>query len=361
MNPDISAALQEVEKDMQEEELKKSIIVTYSAISLTEFLKQDIPPIEYLVSDLLQRNGKTMISATANVGKSIFLQNLSLCMAQGKENYLERFTIKQAKVLYLDLEMGNSALFERFKIMCEDSKADNLIVKYMPSMDLMKPERRIELESIIEEHNIEVVILDPLGNAWCGDENNRQSVGELTAYMNELISRFNVSIIVAHHWRKATKDFKQGGGMAAGSYGWGAWVDNHVTMSGESDSITIACDKSRNCAKFSPFRAKLNIEGLWMEYSGDYDIKFTQSTLVTLYEALQQEYGKDVPVAEMAKYAKANNICSRNTINNLIQKDADSGFPVFEMKLDGKKRILTTKELRAEDYEQQEDLFTSQE
>ena len=76
-----------------------------------------------------------------------------------------------------------------------------------------------------EELNVQVLILDPLGNAWAGDESKQELVGQLTAYFNTLIDKFGISILVVHHWRKATREFKSGGQMAAGSYKWSAWLD----------------------------------------------------------------------------------------------------------------------------------------
>lgn len=62
-------------------------------VPLSEFVKKDIPSVEYYVTDMVQKYGRTMISAQTNIGKSMFMQNLILAIASGETNFLGRFNI----------------------------------------------------------------------------------------------------------------------------------------------------------------------------------------------------------------------------------------------------------------------------
>ena len=245
---------------------------------LPEFLKLDIPPVEYFVKDILQKNGKAMISAAPNVGKSILVQNMALDISAGIPLFMGKFAVAPARVLYLDLEMGESSLQERFQKMCRTKaiSGENLYLKYLPALNLLDDQSKKLIESWLEELNVQVLILDPLGNAWAGDESKQEQVGQLTAYLNTLIKKFGISILVVHHWRKATKDFKSGGQMAAGSYKWEAWLDTHVTLEGQTSGITVSCHKNRNRPKFSPFLVKLNPDTLSFEFVADYEKNMTR-------------------------------------------------------------------------------------
>ena len=239
---------------------------------LPEFLKLDIPPVEYFVKDILQKNGKAMISAAPNVGKSILVQNMALDIAAGLPLFMGKFAVAPARVLYLDLEMGESALQERFQKMCKAKgiTGENFYLKYLPALNLLEEQGRTLIDEWLKELNVQVLILDPLGNAWAGDESKQEQVGQLTAYLNTLIKKFSISILVVHHWRKATKDFKSGGQMAAGSYKWEAWLDTHVTLEGQSSGVTVSCHKNRNRPKFPPFLVKLNVDNLCFEFVADF-------------------------------------------------------------------------------------------
>lgn len=286
-------------------------------ISLPEFMKKDIPPIEYYISGLLPKKGKGMISAQANIGKSMLAQNLALAMTCGKGEFLEKFGISPARVLYLDLEMGESALKERFQKMCaqENLRAENLYVKYLPSINLMEKDDRKLCERWLADLEIEVFIIDPLGNAWFGNENAKEEVSQLTGYLNGLIGKYGLSILVIHHWRKVTKEHKTGGQMAAGSYWWEAWLDCHLTLEGTIKSSTFSCQKTRNMPRFNPFLAKVNEEILWFEYLADYEKKFDEDTLIKLFET----FGSDkVAIPKLIKEAKEQKVCSEKTVRKLI-------------------------------------------
>lgn len=323
-------------------ELKREI-PQLPPVSLPDFLTKDIPPTEYYAGGLLSKQGKTMISAQANIGKSIFVQNLSIALASGKTKFLDKFDVTPARVLYLDLEMGESALMQRFQIFCKDEPAavSDLFIKYIPDADFLTKEFQDILESWLISLNINVLVIDPLSNAWSGDENDKQQVQVLTTYLNTLIAKYKLSILVVHHWRKGTKDFKTGGEMAAGSYKWAAWLDYHVTLSGAPESITVACEKSRHGMRFKPFIAKINTETLHFEYITDFEITFTQDTLAQLFN----DIGTDrVAIPDLIKYAKEKKKGSESTIRKLIREST-----VFEVEKTQKVHYLVKKATETQD------------
>ncbi len=294
-------------------------------LSLPEFFSRDIPPVEYYVTNILQKKGKAMLSAQTNVGKSIFAQNLALAMTTGQTKFLNRFEVTQARVLYLDLEMGDAPLKERFQTMTAKDRlvANNLFVKHLSNFDLNETDDQQLLGKWLADLKIEVLILDPIGNAWAGDENNKQEVGKLTGYLNSLIDQYNISILVVHHWRKTTRDFRRGGEMAAGSYKWAAWLDHHITLEGTPKSLTVSCQKSRHSARFEPFLIKLNTETLWLEFLADYEKKFKEEDLVKLFDTFQADR---VAIPDLLKRAKEQNMGSKDTVRKLINES--KGFCV---------------------------------
>ncbi len=289
-------------------------------LALSDFLKKDIPPLEYYVEGIIQKKGKGMISAAPNIGKSIFVQNMALDMASGNALFMNKFAVSPARVLYLDLEMGESALQERFRKMCKSRSLNtsNLFLKYIPQLDLLNDDNKEIIEQWLFDLKAEVLILDPLGNAWCGKENEQEQVRQVTSYLNTLIEKFGIAILVVHHWRKATKEFRTGGQMAAGSYVWEAWLDCHVTLEGQSSSgKTVSCHKNRNRSKFSPFLAKLNEDSLCFEYITDYQKKHDESTLERLFATFNADR---VSIPELIKRAKEQKVCSETTVRKLIDE-----------------------------------------
>lgn len=237
-------------------------------------------------------------------------------------------------VLYLDYEMGDSAIKERSDKMCPAEKGveppSNLFVKHILKGDLLDETFQKTVESWIVEFGINILMIDPLGNAWSGDENKKQEVDKLTLYLNTLIEKYKIAIVAAHHFRKATKGFTSGGEMAAGSYKWSAWLDNHITLQNNlKGGITISCEKSRYRVKFERFLAKINPDTLTFEFVSDFERKYTDATLIKLFEHFNSAR---VAIPELIEYAKTIGNGSHSTIRKLIRESDtlavdDSGLP----------------------------------
>ncbi len=303
-------------------------------MQLLEFLSQNIPPVEYYIGESLMKQGKTIISAMPNIGKSILAQNLAIALTTGQTKFLGKFSVEQARVLYLDLEMGDSLLKERFQAMVkkDNLEAQGLYVKHLPYFDLLDKAHQQKLEEWIFDKKINVLIIDPIGSAWFGDENKKEEVQRLTTFLNILIDKHKISVVLIHHWRKSTNDFKSGGEMAAGSYKWTAWIDNHITLEGLSTSCTISCQKARSSIRFKSFLLKLNIETFEFEFLRDLEKKFTEETLEELFDTFNSD---KVAIPDLIKRAKEKNMGSHDTIRNLIKNSKS-----FTVDKSGKKHYL---------------------
>ena len=211
--------------------------------------------------------------------------------------------------------MGEAALQQRLIKMGEKTNLNNFYVQSLYGWDMLDKTYQVALEDFIIDKKIQIIGFDPLGSVWNGYENKRESVKQLTDYFDSLLDRFSVSIILTHHWRKMTKEFKEGGEMAAGSYGWEKWLDNHVTIAGEEPSLILACQKNRNQKKWERILIGLNEENLSFEFKADFQNvkKFTEEDLLGLFNSFRVEKVTQKDLIERGK-----NMCSKSTILNLI-------------------------------------------
>lgn len=298
--------------------------------TLAAFVQRDIPPVEFWVDGIVQKKGKTIISASTNIGKSIFIQNLALAMTTGATSFLKKFEVKPGRVLLLDLEMGESAVKDRLVAMCKKDglTTENLFIKALPSFDIEVDQNFATLKKWILELKIDVVIIDHLSNVWSGAENDSEEVGRLTKRFNTLIDETGASVVLIHHHRKSSKDHEKAavGERAAGSYRFTGWVDVHVCLQGQPSSVTISCEKSRNQKRFESFIAQINPETLSFEYLTDFEPQFGDETLEKLYNAIGNPAEAKVrdlcDKAEELKKAGENGMCSKTTVRKLLEKSA---------------------------------------
>jgi hypothetical protein len=282
--------------------------------SLAKFLKRDIPPVEYWIKNIIKKQGRTIISAATNKGKSIFAQHISLAIAMGMDSFLGQFKTEKANVLYLDFEMGESVLHERFNKMTSIvGVPDNLYVKFMLGKNLQNEQTKECLEKWITDLGAKLLVIDPIGSAWTGDENSKQEVAILTSYFDSLIDKYGLSI---HHWRKASKDSKSGGAMAAGSYKWEAGVDHHITLDGEIKHMILSCEKSRTGPKFEKMIIGLNPDTILFEFIGKCKGKYTVEDVVRIFKEMGQE---KVSMPALIKYSKEHNGPGKDKIRAIVR------------------------------------------
>jgi len=286
--------------------------------SVRDLLGRNIPPVEYWVKGVVQKEGRTLISAPTNQGKSIFALQLCMSVATGCETFMGVFGVEKANVLYLDWEMGERPVNARLKKMTGAlGIPENLYIKFMQGKDILDLKIKGQIEKWLQTLGIKLLVIDPIGNAWFGDENTKQEVVTLTSYLDTLISKFGISYVMVHHHRKAIKGQQQGGQMAAGSYKWEGGVDHHVTIDGKDmDHVMVGCAKDRTGQKFEKSMFKLNLETMLLEYVGDCKSKYTDEVVVRLIKEMGQS---EVSTPELIDYSKKHDGPGESKIREIIK------------------------------------------
>ncbi|MFC1809815.1 AAA family ATPase, partial [Candidatus Omnitrophota bacterium] len=308
--------------------------------NLDEFLSLDVTPPGFYVDQILQEEGRTLVSGKRATLKTFVLMNMCLAISSGEGLFLDKFCMKPCRILYCDFEVGKRSIKARLSIMSQNIKynAENLyIISNLDGIDLSNKEHQVSLEVIIEEFEIKVVVFDTINKTWIGDENKASEVNRLHRYLDSLIEKKKISVVGLRHWRKASKEFKSGGEMMAGSYQWESWCDNHVTLECNSETcVTVKSVKNRNCEAFESFMVKLNPETYVIEYAGDYNKKYT----IDRVEEAVNEFNSNekIQMQELIKKVKDKFGMSKSVLYRLI-KDSEvygttGGKPSYLIKLD---------------------------
>lgn len=279
-----------------------------------ELMNANIPPVEYWVDGIIPKMGKILVSGKSGAGKSILAMNAACAMTSGINEWLGK-SVSPCRVLYMDLEIGVSALRERLtKIIREKGlRADRLFVSPVPSLDLEDENTYKALKEFVSENQIDVVIFDPLGFLWRGNENESHTVRKLLSLFNSLIDEFGVSVVLVHHWRKSTDKSKSGGEMSAGSYIIEGWAEAHVSISGSPGSVAfIKQEKFRHGVPFQPFKTKID-ENLWLVYQGEFSSVCPVEDVIEAFDSFGQPR---VAVKDLAAILPA----SRRTVDSRIQE-----------------------------------------
>ena len=189
--------------------------------TLSQLLKSE-QKIEWCVSDLLKKGGKSCLVGDAGVGKSFFLVQLGWSIASGQSFLGEYEITTPMNVLLLDTELGGGAIDERVKLMKESASADCRKEFYFydaTGVKLTDSSFRKSLIEYIKENQIGVLLLDSIVYLHDLDENAAE-IRSFLIKLDQIISETGCSIFMSHHTSQADPQGKKGGRGHTVLKGW---------------------------------------------------------------------------------------------------------------------------------------------
>jgi len=209
-------------------------------LDIFDILSQDPKETEWYFENLIQKNGRILISALTGVGKSYFALEMAMRMALGKK-FMKWNCKNTARVLYLENEMGFNEVQKRLHSIAKDLSGG----RELPFMDFKiitsdqfdeGPDVNLYCKNtrdIIDEmsEKFDVIFID---NFFCmaslttkdGKENHHQasSIQDVQKWMKEMQKK-GKTIIVLHH---SNKD-----GTVRGTQNLEYEFETHIQLKGE--------------------------------------------------------------------------------------------------------------------------------
>lgn len=189
-------------------------------VQLSEY-KNDPPELpEELITGILRRGHKMLISGSSKAGKSFLLMELCVSIAEGT-NWLG-FPCRQGKVLYVNLEIDPASAINRFLRIYEALKlpmknADRIVVwnlrGHAVPLDKLVP----KLIRRVRDQGFDAIVLDPIYKIITGDENNASEMGHFCNQFDRICTETGCSTIYCHHHSKGAQGAKKAMDRASGS------------------------------------------------------------------------------------------------------------------------------------------------
>jgi hypothetical protein len=175
------------------------------------------------VPDLLCLHELAMIYADPGVGKSLLIVDMAIALMTGRP-WLGFRSTKIARVLYLDAEMGDWRINERFEALCAPSKIEMVresltyrrvgMRSFLPPQ-LDTPAGCARLDALIKRTKADLVVIDPFSAFFGGDENDNIVMGAVCRRTRNIAVANNAAALVVHHCRKSQDDTRSGHGKIA--------------------------------------------------------------------------------------------------------------------------------------------------
>lgn len=175
-------------------------------VDVSELQDKTLPPMKWLIDDLLPVGGVVMLSAKPKMGKSFLAIQLALSVASGGE--FLGFQARKHGVLYIDLETSQRSMKNRISMMTEDAPK---------GLYLMTPQEVFEFGNIgngfesqvnffLESHKgVKLVIVDTYGliqGSRTATQNiYRQEYAEIS-HLNSWARKKGFTLVLIHHQNK---------------------------------------------------------------------------------------------------------------------------------------------------------------
>ena len=182
----------------------------------------DHPPVlpEELITGVLRRGHKMLISGSSKAGKSFLLMELCICIAEGI-SWLG-FPCKQGKILYVNLEIDPASCVNRFlkiykAMKVEPKRMDNIIIWNLRGHAVPLDQLVPKLVRRVRDIQLDAIIIDPIYKVITGDENSASDMGAFCNQFDKICAETGCSVIYCHHHSKGAQGVKKAMDRASGS------------------------------------------------------------------------------------------------------------------------------------------------
>jgi len=178
-------------------ELNKNITITDSELFAT-----NIPPIKFIIENLLPASGLAVVGGKPKMGKSLMMTDLGLAIAS-EGRFLNVFDVRASEVLYLALEDTDRRMKGRIKKMIPDCPPSGRLHLAF-NWDNQGPGALSSLGSWLDAHQkVKIVIIDTISrfspSFSCGKYGDQY---EKFAELKRFADTRNILIMVIHHLKK---------------------------------------------------------------------------------------------------------------------------------------------------------------
>jgi len=276
-------------------------------ISFDGLLKKSIPPVEYLVGDIIPKSSLIYLYGPSGTFKTSFLLYTVINGSMGKDVFDYKVE-KPFKTLWIDEENREVGMKHKLNKLINGMKVDLSGNYFMicNEINILNKEHINEIEKIIKERDIDLLVIDSLTKVFPGRQRDEDETKFIFTRLNPLMVKYGVSIVVIAHSRKLGKDqIHRTLEDLSGSKELGAQSDGALLMyKYETNGYRLQQTKNRHAEETEPINFEVNsdddsIEIRYLGLASDNIEAHNSSTKASHYILGFMKPGKEYTFAEI--------------------------------------------------------------
>ena len=192
-------------------------------VPLSEALIDPPSLADVLIEGILRKGHKMLISGPSKAGKSFFLMELAVALANG-EKWIG-FQCRKSRVLYINFEIDSASCIHRFMDIraalmengADCSHSEDLMVWNLRGHAMPLNEMVPKITAKCKDFALDVILVDPIYKVLMGDENNASDMGAFCNEFDKIANLLHCSVIYCHHHSKGAQGFKRAMDRASGA------------------------------------------------------------------------------------------------------------------------------------------------
>jgi len=304
---------------------KKEIVVEIESgpfLSLSDFLKKEYPPAQFVLDPFFESGAINMISAPPQNWKSWCVLDMAMAIAAGNE--WTQFKTEQRGVLIVNEEDTEAALQQRLRLLVVDRSDIPLYFQVMTGYRITEDTAK-NIITQCQEQKITVVMFDSLRAIHNANENDSTAMQGVMDHLKTFV-RAGITVIFTHHHKKKNSLEKVPDAEATrGSTAINAAVSGHISIEEDKREhgtfIVVKHLKSKATQKLDPFEIEVKNDGEFIsfEYCGDHqkDLSLTQRAEKEIYQLLKKTPDEWFPVDILIRHVEVSERIVRDAIRAL--------------------------------------------
>lgn len=236
-----------------------------AARTLRDVIEKPLPPPEFLIAPLLERESFVMLNGPPKWGKTLLALNIAMDVIAGRPVLGELHPLRPLRVIYFKAEAGNRPFEQRLRKMVTsvpvtDEMKDRFLYVPLFGQSVLEPAVKDFLVKMALDFRADLLIFDPLARFHSSlDENNTSQMLKVYQRFEEIARNTGTGIVIVHHGVKNPGESREvahsGRGGAAGG--------------GADASAILACSRSNGFLKVDFSLRDGEVEPMFMEFNAE--------------------------------------------------------------------------------------------
>ncbi|MFD2757082.1 AAA family ATPase [Gulosibacter faecalis] len=168
---------------------------------------------DWLISGLLERKDRLMLTGFEGLGKSTFLRQLVFAAAAGVHPFRDWQSITPRRCLVIDAEnterqwarAARGLVSQVSNLQADGNLSENLAVANIRRIDITRPDELMQIHQLVDRVNPDIVMIGPLYRLTKGAINDDDEAAPVLAALDTLRDRGLALLIEAHAGKSMSK------------------------------------------------------------------------------------------------------------------------------------------------------------